>query len=102
MFTNGLLNGGHWFKAACRSPREKQLRASAEHDDNVTGDMLMDKKCLCQTLVAPPAAKDQTPTRNQVRELGKCGGFPCPSSALKPRHREHERKSETRGDLDQD
>lgn len=48
-----------------------------------------------------PAPRAQTPTGNQVRDLGKCGGFSCPSSALKPGHAEHERKAEARGDADQ-
>lgn len=80
---------------------KKQPKASEEHDDDMTGDMPIDKKCLWQTLVALPAPRDPTPPRNQIRELGKCGGFSCPSSALKPGHHEHARKAETRGDLDQ-
>lgn len=48
-----------------------------------------------------PATRAPMPTGNQVRELGTCGGFSGPSSALKPGHPEHERKAEARGDSDQ-
>lgn len=70
--------------------------------------MMMTEQCLPMRSVSIrhaggllPATRAPMPTGNQVRELGTCGGFSGPSSALKPGHPEHERKAEARGDSDQ-